>query len=488
MTRIIRRNAATYLSLVTLLWGVSWFLYCQQAIIVGGEGDRRTTSYLPSPKERERINSSKYIPPSSSLSSTRKANNLWENNPALPVWMKEYFDWHQKQMNSLNETNWKSHRYLVMRCLQQDRKCGGAADRLRVVPVAVLMAHQFNRILLIHWERPCPLTEFLAPPVTGGLDWRIPAWLQERLEFRKRPFILTLNPHATDLLAQSPDLVLADMLLQINDHGSSYYLEHMSVDDGGAVASLRNNNTNDNNRRREGSSSTSSSTKSFALEDIYHHVWDILFQPSPAVATLIQKHMQHLQLTDHNYAAVHIRSQYLRDKSSIAKHAPHFRNAVHCASQLLSGRPMFVASDAAAVTEYAVTYGRAKAAASAAKIIGATAVAVGARSASSNSTSPLHLDRGSDYLATGALTTTNHAQTIDQEAVWRPSDYYDIFVDLYLLARSSCIAVHTGGYGTWARLISHTGAGQCWINHGTHRCQWTSTAKGINIINLASIG
>jgi hypothetical protein len=467
MTRIIRRNAAKYLRLVTLLWGVSWFLYCQQAVIVDGDVDRRATQtyYLPSPEERERISTS--IPPllsSSLLLSTRrqKADNLWENNPALPVWMKEYFDWHQEQMSSLNETNWKSQRYLVLRCLQQDRKCGGAADRLRVVPVALLVAHQFDRILLIHWERPCPLTEFLVPPVTGGLDWSIPAWLQERLEFRKRPFMMTLNPHATELLQQSPDLILADMLLQINDHGASYYLQHTSKD-GGVVASLRNSSRHDDDNSQEAPASTS--TNSFAFEDIYHHVWDILFQPSPAVATLIHQHMQQLQLTDIDYAAVHIRSQYLRDKSSIARHAPHFRNAVHCANQLLPGAPIYIASDAATVTKYAVNYGREKAAASAAKK-GGTVIAVVARPTSSNSTSPLHLDRGSDYLATGA-------QIIEREAVRRPSDYYDIFVDLYLLARSECIALHTGGFGHWARLISHSGAGQCWINHGSYRCQWT---------------
>jgi hypothetical protein len=471
MTRIIRRNATTYLSLLTLLWGVSWFLYCQQAMVADGEVDHRTTFYLPSPEERQRISVRKYIPPFSSVSSTRrqKADNLWENNPALPVWMKEYFEWHHEQVSQLNETNWKSQRYLVLRCLQQDRKCGGAADRLRVVPVALLVAHQFNRILLIHWERPCPLREFLVPPITGGLDWRIPAWLQERLKFRKRPLILTLNPHATELLAQSPDLVLADMLLQINDHGASYYFQHTSYH---AILNITNDNEHSDTRQKS-STPASTSTNSFALEDIYLHVWDILFQPSPAVAALIQKQMQELQLTDNNYAAVHIRSQYLRDKSSIAKHAPHFRNAVHCASQLLPGASIFIAADAAAVTEYAVNYGREKAAASAAKVKGATAIAVVARPTISNSTNPLHLDRGSDYLATGA-------QIIEQEAVRRPSDYYDIFVDLYLLARSKCIALHTGGYGHWARLMSHTGAGQCWINHGTHRCQWTSGSASSN--------
>jgi hypothetical protein len=470
ITRIIRTNTATYLSLLTLLWGVSWFLYCQQAVIVDGGVGRKTTYYLPSPEERERINVN--IPPFSSPSSTRKADNLWENNPDLPVWMKEYFDWHHEQVKSLNETNWKSQRYLVLRCLQQDHKCGGAADRLRLVPVAVLVASQCDRILLIQWERPCPLTEFLVPPV-NGLDWRIPAWLEERLEFRKRPFIMTLNPHATELLAQSPDLLLADMLLQIHDHGASYFLNHTSNDG----ASLVNDNI-----RQEASASTSSfasTSNSFALEDIYHHVWEILFQPSPAVAALIHQHMQQLQLMDNNYAAVHIRSQYLRDKSSITKHAPHFRNAVHCASKLLPTAPIYIASDAAAVTEYAVRYGREKAAASAKKRKGATAVAVLARPTFSNSTSPLHLDRGSDY-----LTTT--WQQLEQEAVRRPSDYYDIFVDLYLLARSKCIALHTGGYGRWARLMSHTGAGQCWINHGANKCQWTSSSASSN--SSTSIG
>jgi hypothetical protein len=52
--------------------------------------------------------------------------NLWETSSAsvLPKWMKEYFSWHQDSLARLNETNYESQRYLVMRCLQIDDKCG----------------------------------------------------------------------------------------------------------------------------------------------------------------------------------------------------------------------------------------------------------------------------------------------------------------------------------------------------------------------------
>jgi hypothetical protein len=477
---ILRRNVikakATYLSLLALLWGVSWLFYCQQAVVVVFV-DRRTSSssslssYVPSPEERARISlpllstkrdsvdlvtvkSNTNYTTTTIPTATDASNNLWENNPALPVWMKEYFDWHHEQLSHLNETNWKSQRYLVMRCLKEDLKCGGAADRLSLVPVAVLLAKQSARILFIKWERPCALTEFLIPPA-GGLDWRIPAWLDQRFDFAKRPYIMTLH-HAHEQLSgtgTAPDKMLADMLCQINDAGAAYYQNHTSA----MLSSFDVGGNNDTNNL-------------VALEDVFRHVWHVMFQPSIAVAALIHQHFKQTGLIPGAYTAVHIRSQYLRDKSG-KKHNRHFRNAVNCASELAPGLPILISSDSESVAEYARQYGQQAAAAVALKQKekGATAVAVVARPPS-NST-PLHLDRGRDYLAAEVTLAS-----IEEEGQRRPSDYYDVFVDLYLLANSRCIALHTGGFGRWARLVSDT-AVKCWINHGTKKCQWTTTTN-----------
>ena len=102
-----------------------------------------------------------------------------------------YFAWHAEERKRLNQKNWRSYKYLVVRCLAIDEKCGGAADRLQSVPLAILFASLSGRFLLIHWERPCSLEEFFVPP-KGGLDWRMPSWLHEKLDYEHaRVIILT---------------------------------------------------------------------------------------------------------------------------------------------------------------------------------------------------------------------------------------------------------------------------------------------------------
>jgi hypothetical protein len=111
----------------------------------------------------------------------------WKNSTVLPAWFKDYVALHREQRLALNETNWEDQRYLIMRCLDIDTKCGGASDRLQSIPAMLALANKTRRIFFIKWSRPAPLQEFLVPP-KGGLDWTIPEWLDEHLDFRKLPW------------------------------------------------------------------------------------------------------------------------------------------------------------------------------------------------------------------------------------------------------------------------------------------------------------
>jgi hypothetical protein len=95
---------------------------------------------------------------------------IWEKTD-LPHWMKEYFSWHRQK--TLEPTKF-SQRYLILQCLEQDKQCGGLADRLLALPFLILLASQSRRILLIVWTVPFPLEEFLLPR-TNGVDWMLPA-------------------------------------------------------------------------------------------------------------------------------------------------------------------------------------------------------------------------------------------------------------------------------------------------------------------------
>jgi hypothetical protein len=84
---------------------------------------------------------------------------------------QDYFVWHQHELEQVNATNWSSHRFLVMQCIQGvDDHFGGTADRLKPLLFLLREAYVAKRILLIYWTMPAKLEEFIVPP-RGGLDW-----------------------------------------------------------------------------------------------------------------------------------------------------------------------------------------------------------------------------------------------------------------------------------------------------------------------------
>jgi len=79
----------------------------------------------------------------------------------------------------LNQSNWKSFKYLILRYTHEDRKCGGLADRLKPIPYLIRVAAQQKRVFLIRWDRPAKLEEFLLP---NKLDWTVPDLMVVRIE------------------------------------------------------------------------------------------------------------------------------------------------------------------------------------------------------------------------------------------------------------------------------------------------------------------
>ena len=43
----------------------------------------------------------------------------------------DYFDWHRDQTSKVNSCNVKDYKFLVLRCSEEDKQCGGVADRLK---------------------------------------------------------------------------------------------------------------------------------------------------------------------------------------------------------------------------------------------------------------------------------------------------------------------------------------------------------------------
>lgn len=334
-----------------------------------------------------------------------KKSNLWDNSTRLPLWMKEYFTWHQEMLRSLNEDNWDSYHYFLYRCVPADKKCSGTSDRLKAVPALLLLAYQAQprRLLFFHWSRPARLEEFLVPP-SGGMNWSIPHWLADKLNIEqqgpkyffesKRDFVKF--PQYGDAIARVK-----------NVRGSEFY-------------------------------DTSRNEAELSFDQVYHEVWNILFQPSSAIAALVKKEQQEMQLQPSHYVAAHVRVLYMSD--TVDQHEEI--NAIHCARSTRPGWPIYVASDSVNTSRAAVAYGQEQ------------NLRVVARHAEQD---PLHLDRGRDFLVKS------------EDWKGRPaSDFYDVFVDLYLLVQSRCVAHGIGGFGSWASLVA--GTQDCAIDHRRQNC------------------
>jgi hypothetical protein len=322
---------------------------------------------------------------------TTEVEPLWNTSAHLPGWMKEYFDWHLSQVKLLNETNWKDQRFLVMRCLDTDNVCGGASDRLQSIPAIILMANQTRRLFFIKWSRPAPLQEFLVPP-DGGLDWRVPDWLDQRLHYANSALVKGDSAQALRQVARPIQLVTVRH--QTSGHGDAYYNSMLSGNELG-------------------------------FRQVFGEVWRTLFVPAKPVAAQIEELMNKLRLVPGRYVAAHLRSRYIRDESSNEV----IENSVNCASELGPGQPVYFASDSLNATKYAVGYGQ--------RVNGTVVARLGG-------SEPLHLDRGAEFL-----------KRSDGWRGLPASAFYNVFVDLYLLSNAACIAHGVGGYGRWASMLSY---------------------------------
>jgi hypothetical protein len=155
---------------------------------------------------------------------------------------------------------------------------------------------------------------------------------------------------------------------------------------------------------------------------LFHEIWKLTFTPSPKVRALIETEMQKMGLTPGAYTAAHLRVLYgMNDRPESIKQN-WAQNALNCASELRPQKPIFFTSDSANATYYAKRYATQHKATLATRI--------------PNPNPPLHLDK-----------VTN----------WRNrplSDFYDAFVDLYILAQADCVTFNKGGYGIFGLLMN----------------------------------
>ena len=187
------------------------------------------------------------------------------------------------------------------------------------------------------------------------------------------------------------------------------------------------------------------------FEDVYHDVWRIFFTPSPPVRQILETEMNAMGLVPGEYAAAHLRALYGRIEERPKAQAKEWtENALNCASKLRPGGPFLFASDHSYSTQAAIAYGKERST----KVV-----------AREHQNLPLHFDR---------------AENMESR---QPQEFYDSFVDLYLMGMGRCVTFNRGGFGAWALLIGYNAT--CRQNQKTSqagigvRCNWTEPAMPV---------
>lgn len=311
---------------------------------------------------------------SSSTTSSKNHPDIFAHNPLIPQWMRDYFQWHHTIKSNLTPQNMNQTRYIVMTCFK-GRKCGGSTDRIRPIAAFIKLAYQSQRLLLIYWERPYPLEEFLLPPI-GGLDWRTPNWL--------KPYIWEHRYFASNIAFK-----------RIHTNVDQYMLFQYQSWNYGELWYKDNTPTNET-----------------FIYDIYKDIWTATFTPSLPIAQRIRNQLKALQLIPGEYATAHMRVLYAIKERSESSMKKIVHNAMNCVSNLRPGGPYFVASDHNFAIEEAKRYGQLK---------NVTVVYA------YHDKEPLHL----------GLHPENDPN------VTGPQDFYDAFVDMYLVAHTRCKLLQT---------------------------------------------
>jgi len=363
-------------------------------------------------------------------------------------------------------------RFMIVRCFTFDRKCGGLADRLLPLPYLLQVAYSTSRILLIHFERPAPLQHYLLPP-QGGMDWRIPDWLLPAFNFsvhsRRYKAVTNLEWHA-----HNPNETIIQTIFQAYHYGSIPY----------------------NERRLQKTKEKEEPT----FRQVVRDIWRTLFTPTPQIQSLIRQEMEYLGLVEGRYAAIHCRVLYAVQDRDPQQIRTVTQNALQCASELYQSvqGPFYIASDSTRSTQMAIEYAR-----TIMVNITTTTTTTTTTAATASSSLTANNDASSwkemipivvARSTTTATTTNNKNQNalhfdriplpdIDKsinnnQPFYQASDYYDTYVDLYLLAMSECVTHGIGGYGKLASYLSWNES--CSSSHFKKKmrvCSWYNNNK-----------
>jgi hypothetical protein len=367
----------------------------------------------------------------------------------LPRWMRDYMLWHRQRRQELvlhhksskEEDAWKEQPLLIVRCLEHDR-CGGTSDRLKSLPIFVLLAAKTNRLLLLRWTRPFRLEEFLRPG--PALNLSVPVELErllnndsERNNNNNVPYFEGKHVQKLIAAASSSDHWLVEGNIQYS--GGKLYTNLVVPHQ---------------------------QSKGLPVEDwdytaYYHDFFPSVFVPAPTIQTLWQNFQRDWNLIPNQYTVAHYRAKYPNEpylesgkNASILEET--IVNAVHCAAAAGRGTSSALSSSSSSspVTVYVASDT-------------ALALELAQRYFSNDNNNTIRVVSHLNLLSPTTTTTYNHSSSSSGGGVLEdpphlnfaqkqnPDAFFSIFIDLWAMSQSRCVSFGAGGFGRFGSLVSH---------------------------------
>mmetsp|Transcript_22196 Transcript_22196/g.32767 ORF Transcript_22196/g.32767 Transcript_22196/m.32767 type:complete len:453 (+) Transcript_22196:119-1477(+) len=200
----------------------------------------------------------------------------------------------------------------------------------------------------------------------------------------------------------------------------------------------------------EGGQLTYENITDSTYDQVFHDLFRLVFDPHPSIAKILREELAVSGLTPGHYAVAHYRAFYARASRKPERIMKMTLNAINCASQLRPGGPIYFASDSLLALATAREY---------AKNNLYSVVTI-------ENQEPLHLDKAGNW------------------SERKPSDFYSIFVDLYLMAMGRCLTFGQGGFGRFGLLLGYNAT--CTNRHTWNKhlvpCNWTDVPN-LNLEN-----
>ncbi|KAG7369049.1 hypothetical protein IV203_031792 [Nitzschia inconspicua] len=255
------------------------------------------------------------LPPSDGV--IPKAPSLAE----FPQWIQDYVQWHAQQRQLYPDMelfqNPNAPKLLIRTCLGI---CGGLHDRIGQLPWDLYLAAKTKRLLLVAWQRPKELENFLLPnELSKGeagdantimLDWSVPIdahfGFNDIKSVRNYTQLFDGYPedHPDDDFWETQVDLALDRAIS-GEFSNIRILRHRllgHLNEGVLEQRLRDEGWYENDKKHQ--------PEQLHVAPTFGKIFHLFFRPSPAVYDEIKTVLHMLQLTPNQYTAVHCRVRH----------------------------------------------------------------------------------------------------------------------------------------------------------------------------------